>query len=68
MNTPKEGKRWLIWSIEHNAWWRPDRCGYHGNRQMAGRYGFEEALEIVAQGNIGTGNRPNEAMIEDPGL
>ncbi len=55
---------WLIWSIEHNAWWGPDWKGYVVKRKEAGRYSYDEALEIVESANIGLRATPNEAMIK----
>lgn len=59
--------RWLIWSNEHRAWWRPDRWGYCKMRDAAGRYSFEEALEIVTSANCSPECAviPKEAMIPD---
>lgn len=57
-------KKWLIWSIEHGAWWMPAHNGYTTSRDLAGRYGYEAALEIVEGANIGLNDVPNEAMIE----
>lgn len=65
MSTPNDGKKWLIWSIKHNAWWGSDRNGYHVNRQMAGRYTLEEALAIVKWSNQHGKDEPSSAMIED---
>jgi hypothetical protein len=58
---------WLIWSIEHGAWWRPAENGYTKLRYEAGRYSFDHACEIVASANKFAGDKPNEAMIEDEG-
>lgn len=35
---------YLIWSNEHNAWWRPDARGYTAFLKDAGRYTRDEAL------------------------
>jgi hypothetical protein len=43
---------WVIWSFEHDAWWRPDRCGYAHDLHRAGRYTQSEAAAIVADANI----------------
>jgi len=51
---------YLIWSFEHNRWWLPARWGYTTNVEAAGRYSFDEALEITANANL-TGL--NEAMV-----
>ncbi len=36
-------KDYLIWSLEHKAWWMPNSCGYTGEVKQAGRYTKEEA-------------------------
>lgn len=76
MSEPKSDK-WLIWSIEHGAWWKPDRNGYTSKFKEAGRYTYEEALELVthanwnlwnldkAKGNKARNNMPYEAMVQD---
>lgn len=60
---------WLIWATEHDRWWKPDRCGYTHDRAEAGRYTFEQAVEIVECANVhldaGLQRRPNESMILD---
>lgn len=43
---------WLIWSIEHDAWWAPNRHGYTRDRILAGRYSQQEARAIVRDSNI----------------
>jgi hypothetical protein len=43
---------WLIWSIEHEAWWAPNRHGYTRNVGLAGRYSEVEALEILQDANL----------------
>lgn len=42
---------WVIWSYEHNAWWRPGRMGYTTLLTEAGRYTADEASEIVHHAN-----------------
>lgn len=59
-----ERKEWIIWSIEHQAWWGPNGMGYLAMRADAGRYTFEEACRIVTGANIGQHDIPNEAMIK----
>ena len=46
----------LIWSIEHTAWWRPGRCGYTRKLAEAGRYSRAEAADIVEDANIASFN------------
>lgn len=55
--------KWLIWSIEHGAWWRPGEEGYTLHRENAGEYSYERAVSIVQGANIGEKDVPNEAMI-----
>lgn len=38
---------YLIWSFEHNAWWRENRCGYTEQIDEAGRYDKFATGEIV---------------------
>ena len=40
---------YLIWSGKRQAWWRPNRMGYTFSTKEAGRYGAEEAADIVSQ-------------------
>jgi hypothetical protein len=55
---------WLIWSIEHQAWWKPLEKGYTHERERAGRYTFENACKIVKSANINLNDVPNEAMVQ----
>lgn len=57
-------KLFIIWSIEHQAWWCPFHKGYTKDRRDAGTYSFEEACRIVKDANIHNKDIPNEAMIE----
>ncbi len=58
---------WLIWSNEHNAWWRPMRCGYTPSPSEAGRYQLEEAEQIVYEANcyLPPGTPPNETLVRE---
>lgn len=49
----KPNERWLIWSHEHNAWWRADSASYTSLVTDAGRYTFEEAVSISTNANYG---------------
>jgi hypothetical protein len=43
---------YVIWSIEHGAWWAPDAMGYVWTLKGAGRYTRAEAEQIVRSANI----------------
>jgi hypothetical protein len=43
---------WLVWSLEHAAWWKPASLGYTSDIKEAGRYFFEEAVLICQNGNF----------------
>jgi hypothetical protein len=54
--------KYLIWSIEHRAWWCADRRGYTHELPLAGRYAFDEAEAIVEDANIAI---VNECLIPE---
>lgn len=41
--------KYLIWSNEHQLWWRPGHRGYTGYIEEAGRYDQDEAIDIVVK-------------------
>jgi len=45
-------KLYLIWSIEHDQWWKPNKMGYTDDMSKAGRYSVEDATEICEIANI----------------
>lgn len=57
--------KYIIWSIEHKAWWNANYAGYTNKRSQAGLYEFEEACAIVQGANehLGDATPPHEAMI-----
>ncbi len=57
-------EKYLIWSIEHSAWWCPAENGYTLEKAKAGVYSYERACEIVESANINNLDVPNEAMIK----
>ena len=56
-------KEYLIWSIEHNSWWKPRKQGYTTLREEAGIYLEDEACIIVWRANKHNLDMPNEALI-----
>jgi len=42
----------LIWSMEHQGWWRPGKFGYTPRAAEAGLFQRAEAEAIVAQANV----------------
>jgi hypothetical protein len=67
MMGPVSHVNWLIWSSDHGGWSKPNRHGYTNRLADAGRYSFDEALEIVQDANAGTfaRNFPSETMCPD---
>ncbi len=46
---------YVIWSVEHNAWWKPDRWGYTKEVGEAGEYTASESKQIVDSANAHLG-------------
>jgi hypothetical protein len=44
--------RYLVWSNEHQMWWRPSHGGYTGYIEEAGRYEQDVAVQIVANATL----------------
>jgi hypothetical protein len=42
---------YIIWSEEHQAWWRPGGSGYTRSLLEAGRYSQKDAVSIVTDAN-----------------
>jgi hypothetical protein len=48
------GIAYLLWSINHNAYWRPNSAGYTHNVDEAGRYSEAEATrKVIASAQCG---------------
>ncbi len=58
-------ERFVIWSNEHRAWWRPASMGYTPELEAAGRYTLTDAIKICNGGNIAwkQGENPHELPI-----
>lgn len=56
---------YVVWSNEHSAWWRPDKCGYCTHLSGAGHYTREQALKICigARGGREFNCNPSEVPI-----
>jgi hypothetical protein len=55
--------QFYIWSIEHNAWWKPNGYGYTTDINQAGIYNQEEAYKIIHAANICCTNNPKETLV-----
>ncbi len=54
---------WLVWSVEHNAWWKSDESGYTKEVSEAGRYTIAQARFICLRANQVCGNTPQETIV-----
>jgi hypothetical protein len=45
-------KKYLIWSLQHRAWWQEDSWGYTLEYSKAGRFTLEEAEKICWEANF----------------
>lgn len=50
----EQGDDYLVWSHEHNGWWRAGGAGYTRNPHEAGRYSRDKALRICANAAFGS--------------
>jgi hypothetical protein len=57
--------RYVIWSNQHKAWWRPKSAGYARDVRGAGVYSRTEALDIcqTARDGWGVGHPPDEVPV-----
>jgi hypothetical protein len=49
---PHITENYVIWSFEHDAWWRPGSWGYTTELEDAGHFTQAEAEKIVTDANI----------------
>lgn len=60
---------WLVFSHEHGAYWRPNRCGYTTHVEAAGRYTFAEADSICRNARSPSADdSPYEVVVPSPEL
>lgn len=52
-----DGEPYLVFSLEHRAWWRAKRAGYCRDVMHAGRYSRKDAMTICADAVPGTAVR-----------
>jgi hypothetical protein len=57
-----------IWSFEHDAWWRANRCGYTTSEAAAGLYLRSEAEKICTSANYGGKLGEEIVEIDQPSL
>ena len=59
--------KYLVWSNEHDSWWRDAHCGYTSKLEDAGRYTLKEAEEICIGANFWQNERskPSESIVPD---
>jgi hypothetical protein len=58
-----DDEKYLVWSIEHQAWWGPGRNGYVTDIDVAGIYSRGEAIDICRDALPG---RPKPLFNEVP--
>lgn len=56
---------WLIWSRQHDAWWKPEERGYTSDMMCAGRYDRERADRIASVRKMHDGS-PGEVVVRPP--
>lgn len=44
--------KYLVWSNEHQRWWRPNSMGYTPYLKEAGRYTEQEAIKCALSGAL----------------
>ena len=43
---------YLIYSLERNMWWKPNKYGYSYHKTEAGKYSYKEAKAILEAANL----------------
>lgn len=61
--------KWLIWSFEHQAWWKSSGWGYTRDISKARQYEYDQAVDIVTiSNNCHASELPQEAMVPVPAI
>lgn len=56
---------YLIWSHEHQAWWKPRQIGYTTDVAQAGLYSPGETFEILTKSSLGSDpDHPEEVAVD----
>ena len=60
--------KFLIWSNQHQGWWKANRHGYTTRTDRAGYFSFDEARAICLHANRFTpqASGPQEVMVNAP--
>jgi len=58
--------KYLIWSCEHWAWWKPGGLGYTTEVTEAGQFEPHQAEEICKHAGFNRGGVPQECMFPAP--
>lgn len=58
----EQRRLYVIWSLEHSAWWRDNWCGYTRELALAGVYDEDDSQKILDRANYPPG-RFNECRI-----
>lgn len=67
MFTPKgDPAYWLVYSYEHNAWWRANFSGYTDDIAQAGRYTRAQALTCCNTRDTRPSGLPSEVAVIAP--
>jgi hypothetical protein len=66
--TPPGGdeRYYLIYSREHNAWWRPNGAGYCNKTEDAGRYTYSDAIARCNSRSVDDPDYPAEVLAACP--
>lgn len=59
---------WLVWSCEHEVWWKPNSCGYTARIDEAGRYSLADARARCKMRSPRASSKPDEVAVPSPEL